>query len=167
MRLYRPHIPILVQLEVAERQLGGPPGTGVIAGMLYGDLDIEKDFSAKKWLAVFLGCVASDFGCTVKDLRLDHDPPLGARKRRGEGKKTVYTPAANDPDHLFYRPHGPQFTGSHDVKTRIRGDHGQYSDLTLIKRERKRLAQPKPKKTWKRQPKRKWPSRPFPKRIKQ
>lgn len=84
--------------------------------------------------------LAEQIGCDVKDLRLDHDPPLGARPRRrsGLGRKTYYTPDANDPDHLFYRPHGPEHAGSHLVKTNIRGDHGQHPDRVLIKKERKR-----------------------------
>ena len=78
---------------------------------------------------------------------------------------TYYIPDANDPEHLFYRPHGAQFAGSHDVKTRIRGDHGQFSDLALIKRERRRQKKATPAKrdftfrTNKSKLKRKWPKR--------
>lgn len=129
MRLFRPHIPLEVRCRVALRQLGE----------MWPDRLIDENAGALGKLLAFklvmLGCLLQ---CEVKDLRLDHDPPLGARAKRGTGKNTRYTPAANDHEHLFYRPHGTQFAGSHDVKTRIRGDHGQYSDVVLIKRERRR-----------------------------
>ena len=71
--------------------------------------------------------------CGIKDLHLDHDPALGARKRKGEGKKTVYDPPANSPDHLIYRE-----KHDHHIKTNVRGEHGQHPDRVLIKRERRR-----------------------------
>lgn len=131
-RLYRPTIPLSVRCEVAERQLRA-------RGL---ELD-EKLFFPKnlterlQWLRESLALV---LGCDVKELRLDHDPPLGARPRRrcGLGRKTYYTPDANDPDYLFYRPHGPEHEGSHLVKTNVRGDHGQHPDRVLIKKERRR-----------------------------
>jgi hypothetical protein len=82
--------------------------------------------------------------CDVQEMRLDHDPPLGARPKTGDGKRTRYTPDANDCEHLFFRPHGSQYANSHDTKTRIRGDRGQYSDIALIKRERRRQRREKP-----------------------
>jgi hypothetical protein len=104
--------------------------------------------------------LADAFGCEVSELRLDHDPPLALRpqERRGLGRKTYYTPDANDPEHLFYRPHGAQHAASHDVKTRIRGEHGQFSDIAMIKRQRRRERPAKRKA--------KIPSRPFQKRKK-
>ena len=136
-RLYRPHIPLAIRVAVAERQSATKPN------------EIWKFYLATGWhptmhyarrLKQLMQALAMQFGCTVADLRLDHDPPLGARpqERRGLGRKTYYLPDANDPEHLRYRPHGAQFDGSHDTKTRIRGDHGQFSDLALIKRERRR-----------------------------
>lgn len=130
-RLYRPSIPLFVKCQVLIRQLE------------------YDDLSAKIMLAVhqrkygalvenLLGRLAGKLGCERSELRLDHDPALGMRKKRGEGKNTVYAPNANDPAFLRYRPHGAQHEGSHDVKTRIRGDHGQYSDVVLIKRQRRR-----------------------------
>jgi len=137
-RLWRPHIPIMVRCQVAARQLG--------AAVFEQGIFREEKESASKFLARQLTALAAKLGCTVKDLHLDHDPPLAARPRfrRGLGRKTYYQPAANDPAHLFYRPHGPEFEGSHDVKTRIRGDHGQYSDLALIRREKRRQEKKKP-----------------------
>jgi hypothetical protein len=159
-RLYRPAIPTHVKCRVALRAVG--------------EIWVDEAIKAHHgglgaFLDQLLFKLAGLLGCEVKDLRLDHDPALALRKRRGEGKNTVYTPAANDPEFLRYRPHGTQFAGSHDVKTRIRGDNGQYSDIVLIKRERRRnkkrnktsVSRPKL-----RGPKRKWPSRPFPSRRK-
>lgn len=127
-RLYRPHIPLSVRCEVSERQLS----------KWFINVPFHKVLS--KRLALLLDLLAAKIGCTVKDLRLDHDPPLAARPRRrkGLGRKTYYIPDANDPDHLFYRPHGPEFEGSHLIKTNVRGDHGQFPDRVLIKRERRR-----------------------------
>lgn len=128
-RLYRPPIPIQVKCRVVLRQIG--------------ELFIDDKMQAHRrgWgslLDVSLSRLAVLLKCEVIDLRLDHDPALALRERCGEGKQTVYTPAANDPEFLAYRPHGAQHEGSHDVKTRIRGDHGQFSDITLIKRQRRR-----------------------------
>lgn len=67
-------------------------------------------------------------------LHLDHDPPLGAREKVfRDGEHVGYVPDANDPEHLIYR-----LASAHGVKTRLRGEHGQYSDLVLIKRQRRR-----------------------------
>ena len=175
-KLYRPHVPLSVRVEVASRQLRrqfGKPGTVKL---------IQKEYDT--WalqLAHLLFWLAKAFGCEVSDLRLDHfDPPLAARQRTGEGKATRYVPDANDPEHLEYRPHGVEFDRSHDVKTRIRGDHGQYSDVVLIKRERRRQKREaeqadaknlkKKRRNWRsgsgpKKPaaKRPWPKRPFPK----
>jgi len=129
-KLYRPSIPVEVRCRVALRQLG--------------EMWVDKAVEARRghlgaYLKDLLANLSDLLGCTPADLRLDHDPPLALRpqERRGLGKKTYYTPDANDPEHLLYRPHGTQFAGSHDVKTRIRGEHGQFSDIVLIKRARR------------------------------
>lgn len=175
-RLFRPHVPLSVRCAVARRQLRERNSTFKGFG---GTLTIM--------LEQLRTALAESFKCEVKELRLDHDPPLGARprRRRGLGRKTYYTPDANDPDHLFYRPHGPEHEGSHLVKTNVRGDHGQHPDRVLIKKERKlsrrretgRKASrfPQTPARVKRAtdsaaklglPKRRWPKRQFPKRKK-
>lgn len=175
-RLYRPSIPLEIKCRIVLRQLGE---------MFIDDVLAAHDRGLGKLLSEKLAEFAETIKCEVSDLRLDHDPPLAARPqfRRGLGKKTYYQPDANDPEHLFYRPHGAQFSGSHDVKTRIRGDHGQYPDIVLIKRERRRQKAKMSKKSGlksgfaqnrkssvpgakPRPGKRKWPSRPFPQRRK-
>jgi hypothetical protein len=169
MALYRPAIPLEVKLRVVLRQLGEMFPDDVIA-------IAKKNRCLARQLNGSLAMLASNLGCEVKDLRLDHDPALATRpqERRGLGKKTYYVPDANDPEFMKYRPHGAQFEGSHDVKTRIRGDHGQFSDIALIKRQRRRERPPKPKrpipgkgfekKTSRMvltKPKSKWAKRPF------
>lgn len=133
-RLWRPIIPVEVKCRVALRQLGYEEMAIAVALAV-------NDGKLGAFLTKALVCVAQHLDCTVKDLRLDHDPPLGARPkfRRGLGKKTYYQPDANDPDHLLYRPHGPEFEGSHLIKTNVRGEHGQHPDRVLIKKERRRL----------------------------
>lgn len=163
-RLYRPPIPLAVKCEVAARQIMRHTTTVSFIGV--------PDKPLHQRLRVLLAILAGLLFCEVADLRLDHDPALGARPRGrlGLGRKTYYTPDANDPDHLFYRPHGPEHAGSHLIKTNVRGDHGQHPDRVLIKKAR-RLANPgraKKKariatlrKTAKPAPKRSWPKRKF------
>lgn len=157
-RIFRPYIPLRIRCEVATRQLGwNEPYTLVkVHHCGYGAL-----------LEMMLHPLAVQLGCNVSELRLDHEPALALRPLMHKRKTgtVVYKPDANDPEFLFYRPHGAQHAGSHDIKTRIRGDHGQFSDIALIKRQRRRERGPKPK----RGPKivsRGFPKikRPFPKR---
>lgn len=107
-------------------------------------------------------------GCARGDLRLDHEPMLRRRTYDPTVAKVAdrYTPHAHDAGCLLYRPQPPEFAGSHHVKTNVRGEHGQYSDVVLAKRERRlerrdavSTSDSKPKF---RRPKRKWASRPFP-----
>jgi hypothetical protein len=140
-RLYRPHIPLATKIAVAERQAKEYPC------LLWGHyLVVDWTGNQRRQLESLLSILAKAFGCEIKELRLDHDPPLGARPLMHKRKTgtVVYSPDANDPEHLFYRPHGTIHANSHDVKTRIRGDHGQFPDVTLIKRERRRQRRLKP-----------------------
>lgn len=101
-----------------------------------------------KLLTSLLDRLAELLNCPIEQLRLDHDPALENRTKRkahrwikGTGYREIieYDPPANDPDFLCYRPHGAEYEGSHDIKTRIRGDRGQFADNVLAKRERRRL----------------------------
>lgn len=122
VRLYRPHIPLKVRCLVAMRQLGELwPDAALEANK--GELGAFRDRLLKK-LSKLLG---------EEKLHLDHDPPLAARERKGEGKKTVYKPDANDPNYLLYRG-----KHAHHIKTQVKGDGAQYPDRVLIKRERRR-----------------------------
>lgn len=141
-KLYRPHIPLSVRCKVAERQLREAflP--------LEPSLDDVPTKPLARRLRLLLEALVVLKGCEVSDLRLDHDPPLGGRPRhrRGLNPRTFYTPDANDPDHLFYRPHGPEHEGSHLIKTNVRGDHGQHPDRVLIKKQRRLEKPPRAKK---------------------
>jgi hypothetical protein len=90
---------------------------------------------------------------------LDHDPALINRKYNPRTEK--YTPDANDPNYLIYRK-----ADDHRTKTIVRGEHGQYSDLGL-RRKNKRIAanrNPNRRKVKIKNRKANWPKRPFPKR---
>jgi hypothetical protein len=139
----RDYVPIAVQVIVSEklvRSLGGVP-----AAAEAGSLSWRWRFN--------MGLASRIKGVTRDTWQLDHDPPLALRERHrrwtGSRIAAYYDPPANDPEHLFYRD-------DHRTKTFLRGDHGQYSDITLIKRERRRNRPAKPK--------RKIPSRQFQKR---
>lgn len=180
MRLPRPYIPLDVRCRIGARQIGWGENAkdgqeAAINSLLRLHAPIRRHghkgtSGYARLLRNILAELATKLSCCPQDLRLDHDPPIALRvKVRSRGKIIGYLPDANDPEFLSYRPHGAQFAGSHDVKTRIRGDHGQYSDVTLIKRQRRRergkkesarklrsrpFPKPKQKKPW---PKRKFP----------
>jgi hypothetical protein len=144
-RLYRPHVPLSVRCKVAVRQMRALTKCEPTDeyGIAYSDQPKPQHGEMLK-LAMFHLAIA--FKCEVSELRLDHDPPLGARPRIRMGLgKTKYQPDANDPVYLEYRPHGPQHAGSHLIKTNVRGDHGQHPDRVLIKKAR-RLTENKPPK---------------------
>ena len=158
-RLLRPYIPLSVRVRVAERQFieAEPRMVGYAGGR-----------TLKSRLAFLLSWLATRIGCKVTDLRLDHDPALGAREKVFKrGVHVDYIPAANDPDSLRYRPHDPEFEGSHLIKTNHAGDHGQHPDRVLIKKQRRIERGPKPKRGPKMQSRGfDRVSRPFPKRTK-
>lgn len=167
-RLYRPVVPVEVKCRVALRQLGEMWPDKVIDEWRHTNRNKARNLGLL--LSRLLPRLAGLLGCESPELRLDHDPALAARPkhRRGLGKKTHYVPDANDPDHLFYRPHGPHHAKSHLIKTNVRGDHGQHPDRVLIKKARKLERGPKPKRGPKirsrgfaASSKPKWPKRPF------
>jgi hypothetical protein len=85
---------------------------------------------------------------------LDHDPALAVREKVFKnGKHVGYTPDANDPLYLVYRT-----KAEHDAKTRVRGEHGQFSDHALIRRS-KRKNKPNGRKQKIPQRRNPWPSR--------
>lgn len=163
-RLFRPHIPLSVRVQVAERQLRALVPPGKFRYTFSGTSTLGNKLKA------LLPMLAEAFGCEITDLRLDHDPALGARQRLQYSAviKPTYIPAANDPNHLNYRPHGPQFENSHLIKTNVRGEHGQHPDRVLIKKQRRLERGPKPKRGpkiqsagFKRGQKAQWPKRSF------
>lgn len=166
-RLLRPHIDVETKLRVCMRMLGTPEPDKLIA-------DMRRKRVMGKFLKLYLGRIAMALGCAVADLRLDHDPALGARQKvfDRDGNHVDYIPPANSPDDLVYRPHGTEFDESHLVKTNIRGKNGQHPDRVLIKKNRRleqreaeregRAPARKPKFKHKiPQRKKPWPKRPF------
>jgi hypothetical protein len=128
-RLYRPSIPVEVKCRAALRQLG--------------ELWIDEAIGANHggmgaFLDRLLFKMAELLNCEVKGLRLDHNPALATRERKGEGKNTIYKPDANDPEFLIYRE-----KHAHHIKTNVRGDGAQYPDRVLIKRARKQKRKPR------------------------
>ena len=124
MKQFRPHIPIAVRIKVAQRQLRD---FGVVIDRDAGEgIDVYLD----RQLAVL--AMHLDSVNLLVPLELDHDPALCNRKfseRTGR-----YRPAANDPKFLIYRT-----KEDHDIKTRVRGDGAQLSDLAML-RKNKRIA---------------------------
>lgn len=134
-RLYRPSIPDSVKVAVALRQLHGFKASWAMTTR--GDAETLRIFLHRlhMGLAIYLRC-------GFDELRLDHNPALGTRKRVRRAKRMrngelrdilIYTPAANDAAHLIYRS-----VHDHHIKTNVRGDGAQYSDTVLMKRERRR-----------------------------
>ncbi len=129
----RPYIPLRVREQVLDLQMweaGFVPSWAAQQGN-------NAATRLRMKLEEFFGCVP---------VELHHRPALVNRRHFGE---TRYVPDANDPDYLVYLP-----ADDHDIETRVRGHHGQHSDLALA-RKRKR------KERKARRPKRKWPSRPW------
>jgi hypothetical protein len=133
-RLPRPYIPIPVRLWVIDRQLRA-------AGLEVNCLEMSLSAALKvklRWL----------FG--DEPIHLDHDPALENRAFNPRTRK--YTPDANDPDCLRYRPTAHEAEGSHHIKTHVRGDHGARSDTAeakhwrTIERNRQRRAGKLPQK---------------------
>lgn len=150
-RLPRRHIPLEVKCRVALAQLGEMWPDDVIArwrpravGVLLpegGPALVPGGLG--RLLAALLGRLAGLLGCDVSQLRLDHNPALGARQKRLDRAGAIigYVPDEHDPGFLIYRTaHG------HHVKTNIRGDGAQHPDRVLIKRQKRHERGPrKPK----------------------
>jgi hypothetical protein len=122
MRLTRPYIPLRVRLQVAERQYKQRFG-------------FWPDFTGNKaTLGASLRAILRDL-FDGRKVHLHHFPALCNRQiisSKSEGV-VCYRPSANDPDHLTYIE-----ADAHDVWTRVRGPHGDYSDLAKA-RKRKRV----------------------------
>lgn len=127
MRLPRPYIPLEIRCQVVIRQLGLNPLERVVM------FNLHHSYGAV--LAELLHRLTLQLGCSVGELQLDHDPALQNRtKVFKRGKHVDYIPHANHPDYLIYR-----VKADHSIKTRVRGDHGQFADNVIAKRERRRL----------------------------
>ncbi|MDE2096842.1 MAG: hypothetical protein KGL39_06305 [Patescibacteria group bacterium] len=149
-KLPRPHIPLTTKLRVACHGLGDLFPDDVIAAA-------KEAHALRDLLTDRLGRLAALLECEAKDLRLDHAPALVNREKLVElpdgnkiwtivvpsgGRVLEYRPAASDPEYLVYRSRA-----AHDVKTRIRGDGAQLSDLALARKEKRRIKKKKPKRS--------------------
>lgn len=134
MKLLRPYIPLEVRCRAALRQLG------YHAHQMDRLIDINRTRpgAVTSYLASLLHRLREHLG--AEKLHLDHDPALENRqkvRRKAGGEIIYYAPGANDPDFLIYREGG--FKGSaHDIKTRVRGENGQFADNVIAKRARRR-----------------------------
>lgn len=137
-RLKRPYIPYTVREKVILRQLAE---AGIKPDWLAEDLPVKQ--RVDRYIRQLFGNVRPE---------LHHGPSL--LNRRWNAHKGDYEPAANDPGYLVYLA-----PDDHDIETRVRGLHGQYSDLALARKRKRKERKAK-------RPKRKWPSRPFPKQRK-
>ena len=159
MRLHRPFIPLSVRVQVAERQFDK-----TVAAI--GAIDPEKNEHERDML-VFRDFVDREhwrrgtsldkqlwtllrFLFGEQRVELHHQPALCNRMRRTKlSGEVAYSPDANDPNHLIYL-----VKQDHDIETRVRGQHGQHSDLAIARKR-------KHKERKKTRPKTKWPSRPL------
>ena len=185
MKLPRPYVPLRVRRLVAERQYQRRFGNLKTALKLYARLGIKSDRDILEVLLNELFGRMPPGRIIVKPmegrpkLELHHRPALCNRIKvklniHGSVCDYGYTPDANDPDYLVYLP-----ADEHDVETRVRGQHGDYSDLAKA-RKRKRIERkqrmasrvlgtavigrraPAKQAT----PRHRWPKRKFPKRRK-
>jgi len=145
-KLHRPYIPFEVRCRVALAQhRKKPPNDPGIERSLLLEHPQAGGLGYVKYLALILHEM---FGDDADKAHLDHDPALCNRRKRlktikhnifGPKRITVYSPDANDPKHLIYRIGGKVGDGSpHDIKTRVRGEHGQLSDLAIARKEKRR-----------------------------
>ena len=137
MRLPRPHIPLAVRVEVAERQLRETRPVQS-PSIFYG---LDEPMPLGQRLRRLLTAIFGD-----AKVELHHRPALVNRRRYVRNGKTFYDPPANSPDHLVYL-----LKPDHDVETRVRGVNGQHSDLALARKRRRKERKAKRRR-------RKWPA---------
>lgn len=116
MKRPRPHIPLAVRLQVAQRQLEA-------RGINTGVIDRLSDNAAR--LRVKLSVLFGD-----EKPHLDHNPALILRTFNPRTGK--YKPDANDPDFLVYRT-----VHDHHLKTNVAGDGALRSDTAARMHQRR------------------------------
>ena len=144
MRRVRPYIPLEVRVQVAERQLRSVDN-GDQCTDIWWALNRTDGLTLRDKLEVMLKALSEALGDV---LQLDHDPALILRQYKVDRRKPPaawYTPNANDPDHLIYRPlrdHGEKTFGRKADAEKTVTTKG--SDIWL-KSKFKRLEQPSKK----------------------
>lgn len=137
MKLPRPYIPLSVRERVIDEQMAEAKLQPTWAARTAKSISKRVRFKLEEF-----------FG--NRPVELHHRPALVNRQRDGDD----YIPRANDPDYLIYLP-----ADDHDIETRVRGQHGQYSDLAMARKRKRRERKAA-------RPKRRWPTRKFPARLK-
>lgn len=112
MKRPRPHIPLSVRLQVAERQCREFLDAEVVSIRIA--CDAER--TSKERLGNLLSLLFAG-----EPHHLDHNPALILREFNARTER--YTPDANDPDFLLYRSRQ-----EHHIKTNVRGDGALRSD---------------------------------------
>jgi hypothetical protein len=168
MRRPRPYIPLSVRVQVAERQvraLGDPVDAPLALSWFEHYQLVSHELSMNERLRRLVDFLSNYLGDV---LQLDHDPALILRQYKVDRRKPEaawFTPNANDPEHLVYRPlgdHGQKTTGRKQGAAKTVTTKG--SDIWL-KTKFRRLEQPRTKPKAKiPQRARPWPKRPFAKR---
>lgn len=165
MNRIRPHIPLHIRVQVAERQLSE---SGSILWALYASAvsmnsNIGAPLTLTHRLRILLGHLFPD-----GKFELNHTPALILRKFNGRTGR--YTPAANDPNYLEYlsvEGHQKRTTGrnpgaTHTITTKG-SDIGLKNKFARLERKKKIDTSdiPETKKSWFKKAKVKIPSRPF------
>lgn len=150
MKRPRPHIPLSVRVQVAERQVreSGSVFWPLYASALRGPEKLGEPWTLTRRLRVLLNELFPE-----GDYQLDHDPALILRKFSQRTGK--YSPGANNPDFLIYRrkdDHLQKTTGrkpgAAKTATTKGSDIGLKTKFARLERKEKR-------------PKARIPSRPF------
>ena len=131
MRLHRPYIPLYIREMALDRQMR--------------EVGVQTSWASRQGRSVATRLrmkLEEFFGCIPAELH--HRPALCNRQRDASG---YYIPRANDPEYLIYLP-----ADEHDVETRVRGQHGDYSDLAKARKRKRKERKAKRRKT-------QWPSR--------
>lgn len=147
MRRVRPYIQMEVRVEVAERQVKDAIGDddNVSHWWWHHYQTAKRQLPLKERLQRLLEVLSNYLGDV---LQLDHDPALILRQYKVDRRKPPaawYTPNANDPAHLIYRPlrdHGEKTFGRKADAEKTVTTKG--SDIWL-KNKFKRLEQPSKK----------------------
>jgi len=167
VRRVRPYIPLEVRVQVAERQLLNEVGSGktISVARWIAYQATKSSYSSKRNLGVLLSLLAAALGDV---LQLDHDPALILRQYKVDRRKPPaawYTPNANDPDYLVYRPirdHLEKTIGrkSDAEKTVTTKGSAQWLKAKFTRLEGRTKRRPKAKIPARKKP---WPKRSFPK----
>ena len=152
----RPHIPLSVCVQVAERQV---KASGSALWPIYLSAQAINPWPLGQRLRILLNDLFGD-----KLYQLDHDPALILRKYRNDARMKPpdrYTPNANNPAHLVYRD-----TADHLQKTTGRKPGAERTVTTKgsdigIKTKFARLKRPKRRKQKISARKNPWPKRKF------